>query len=277
VVLVRFSIGRWYGTGTDEQVVDELREAKQATGDIGTFTKRLMKRERLLEINRITNDSRRFHKVLTLPWGDNKDRLLCVDAYKEYKKRMSAYEREFFGAVDSFIEKYDAAVLDERKRLGDLWRKDDYPTAEEMRARFRFGLTVDVLADTTDLRLQMSAEQAKEIKEGIEKRVHAEIKQAVGDIYTRLADEVTEIKGQLDDPDARLQGKMFNTIQEIVGLLPKLNIMRDPALTALGRDILKELTAVPASELKQPEERKKASAKAAGVLDMINRMKKGTK
>lgn len=273
-LLVRFSIGRWYGSGSDEEVVNEIRAAKDATGEIGSFTKRLMKREHLAEINRVTAESRRYHKTLTLPWGESGQRILSVEAYREYKETMSKYEGEFFAAVERFMAKYDELVIAEKKNLGELWKASDYPTPEAMREHFRYGLIVEVLPSTHDLRLQLSQAHADEIKREQEQRLHATLHHAVTDIYERLREEVAEAKAKLDDPDARLQGKMFGALSGVIALLPKLNIAHDPKLTALGRELQKELIALPVDEMrKSTTARQSASHKAQKMLDAINILK----
>src|SRR5688500_17489287 len=65
-LLARLSTSRWYGRMTDETITREAKEKHQASGDIGTFTKRLMKREYLADIDRVVNEARRYHKSMTL-------------------------------------------------------------------------------------------------------------------------------------------------------------------------------------------------------------------
>jgi len=275
-LLVRFSIGRWYGSGADEEVIAELRSAKNATGEIGCFTKRLMKREHLAEINKITAESRRYHKTMTLPWGEGTSRILNVEVFREYKERMTRFEADFNKAVDRFIAKYPLLVEAERgpQGLGDLWKASDYPSPEEMRSSFRFGLNVDVLPAVHDLRLHLSKEQAAEIRKEVEQRMHQSLIDAVGDIYERLREEISDAKAKLDDPDKNLQGRMFNTLQGIIGLLPKLNIAADPRLTALGREIQKELVSAPVETMREDATiRKATSDKAAKLLASIAALK----
>ena len=273
-LLVRFSIGRWYGSGADEQVIHELRETKNARGEIGSFTKRLMKRERLAEINRVTNDARKYHKMMTLPWGDSGARVLGVESFREYKEQMTKFEAGFFAAVGEFLKVYPKLVEQERENLGGLWKAEDYPSVDMMRDSFRFGLAVDPLPRTKDLRLKLSAEHATEIRREVEQRLHESLVGAVGEIYDRISEEVKDAKEKLDDPDARLQNRMFSGLQQIVALLPKLNIMRDPRLLVLGRELTKELVSVPIDSLRDSASLRKATSnKASQMLNAIAALK----
>lgn len=273
-LLVRFSIGRWYGSGADEEVVSEIRVAKNATGEIGSFTKRLMKREHLLEINRVTAKARQYHKLLTLPWGDGDTRILNVASFREYKEHMTKYEGEFFAAVDDFMKKYPELVQAEKKNLGDLWRESDYPHPDRMRASFRFGLSVDILSDAKDMRINLSAEQAEEIRREIEQRMHEALAGTVSDVYARIAEQLDAIKERLDDPDTRLQTKLFEKLEQVITLLPRLNLANDPKLNKLGADIRRELIGTAVSSLRDsPSTRQQTSAKAAKMLAAIDALK----
>ncbi len=273
-LLVRFSIGRWYGSGADEQVVNEIRNAKEATGEIGSFTKRLMKREHLAEINRVTSDARRYHKTMTLPWGESGQRVLSVEVYREYKEHMTKFEADFFKAVEAFVAKFPLLVEEEKRNLRGLWRAEDYPSAEDIRGYFRFGLAIDTLPRTHDMRLKLSKEQAEEIRVEIEQRMHGQIVGAVSEVYDRIAEELRGAKERMDDADARLQGRMFDGLKEVLTLLPKLNILKDPRLTQLGRDLQKEMATVSVDALRDdPAVRKQTSAKAGKMLDAIAKLK----
>src|SRR5690606_11145816 len=111
----------------------------------------------------------------------------------------------FFSAVDAFIEAYPRLVEAERENLGKLWRASDYPSADEMRASFRFGLAVEPLPRADDLRLRLSAEHAEEVRKEVETLTHERLSRAVSNIYDQLTEQVMIAKEKLDDPDARLQ------------------------------------------------------------------------
>ena len=276
-VLIHFTIGRWYGSGADMAVVEEIRQAKEATGEIGAFTKRMMKRERLQEINAVTNAARRYHKLMTLPWGDGGARLLSSDVFVEYKKKMTAYEQDFNAAVENFLAQYPVFVKEEKKNLGALYRESDYPSAEDMRFNFRFLVAIDVIPDSKDIRVKLSAEQAAEIRKDVEARTHESLKAAVGSIYARIGDQLKEAKRKLDEGTVRVN--MFSGMQEVIDLLPKLNILNDPDLNRLGREVQHDLLSVDVGALKEDTSMVKATGeKAAKLLKSLDLLqKKGAK
>lgn len=251
-MLVRSTISRWYGSGADEEVVAELRAAKGATGDVGTFTKKYMTRDRLLSINRVTADARRYHKSMTLPWGDSGSRLLDVRSFFEYKRKMSAFERDFYIAVEKFLVDYPKAIQEQRERLGDLWRESDYPSVEAMRHRFRFSVLVEPLATSDDFRVALSKDESEELRREYEQEVRVRMKQAVQDVFERVGEAVQELQEKLADSNASIRRTSFDALRRLVASLPQLNsIVQDPKIAEFGNQIAKELLSVDAGSVKE--------------------------
>lgn len=274
-LLVRFSIGRWYGSRADEDVVQEIRVAKGATGEIGTFTKRVMKKERLLAINRVTNMARKYHKIMTMPWGDSGSRLLPVELFIDYKSKMSDYEQQFRVEVEKFFKEYARYVEEEKKNLAGFWKASDYPAEATLRNNFRFGVQIDPLPDTNDLRIKLSKEQSAEIKREVEERLHESLSGTVADIYERIGEQIEKMKEKVDKTD-NLKATVFDPLREVLALLPRLNILRDPKITDLAMRVQKEILSNPVSSIKDsPKLRSDVSKKASAILTSIAALQKG--
>lgn len=267
-MLVRSTISRWYGTGVDEEVVAELREAKGATGEIGSFTKRYMTRDRLRKVNQVTAEARKYHKQMTLPWGDSGMRLLNVTQFFDYKRKMSAYERDFYLAVEEFLREYPAAIEAQRERLGGMWRESDYPSVEAMRHRFRFSVLVEPLPTSDDFRVKLSGDEAAEIKREYENEIRVRMKGAVKDVFERVQEAVQEVQEKLRDPNAGLRDSSFDALRKLVASLPQLNaVVQDPHVAQLGKEIAQGLLSVdPAVAKKDVAVRNTARQKADSIL-----------
>jgi len=241
-LLVTLAVSRWYGTGNDADVVSEVAERAKSRGFIGSFSKRSMERKHLEAINRVTSEARKYHKRMALPWGDSMERLLSVETYFEYKSKMTAYEHEFNQAVAAFLLLYPDLIGKQKERLGSLFKESDYPSVAALRERFRFRLAVDRLpqADTSDLRLALGAEQAEEIRADMEKRTHDAVAASVRDIYERMMDAVVHVREKLSEHDS-IGPKALESLRDVCLLLPKLNLMHDPNISALGTQIMAEL------------------------------------
>ncbi len=267
-MIVRYSVSRWYGRGADEGVVSEVREQNKAEGDIGTFTKRLMTRDRLSPIDSIVNEARTYHKKVTLSWGEAGQRLLPADIFFEYKKEMTAFEMRFHGAVAEFCKEYPGYVEAETKRLGSLYSKSDYPSVDELRAHFRWELKIDPLPSAEDFRVDLGEEESKRIRDDIEQRVAEETGAAMKGLVARVAEMVEIIKDRMSNAESKkLRRAVFDNLGELVGVLPKLNVTRDPELDRLAKQIKKDLLdGLDIEAVRESEPMRKELASKAGNL-----------
>lgn len=270
-LLVRFSVGRWYGTGADEQVTAQVKEDAGATGDIGNFTKRFMSRDKLAQINAITGEARKFYKTITLPWSDGGSRLLSAEAFFTFKSEMLAFEGRFGTAVREFLERYPDFIDQERERLGKLFKQHDYPTVDQLRERFRFSLAIDALPNADDFRVALGAEEVQRIRQDIEQRVEHAVHEASQSIWERMQEIVTGIKERLQDNVVR--ETLLQPLKELVQLMPALNITNDPALTKLAEQAAQDLLAFDVDELRGKDaepSRKLVANKADAILKQMS-------
>lgn len=267
-MLVRFATGRWYGRGADEEVVSDVRRKHEASGDIGTFTKRFMSREFLAPIDAVVNEARRYHKDRTLAWGDAGSRLLPADLFFEYKKEMTAYEMRFYAAVEGFLARFPELIEVERKRLNGLFKERDYPSMEELKAKFRFHLAIDPLPAAEDFRVDLGEEEMRRIRGDIEQRVEQGMREASHEIWGRLEELVEKVKDRLSDSDAQVRASLFENLKELVAVLPRLNVTNDPSIAAMSERVTRELlTGVDIEEVKDsPKVRTDVAKKADSIL-----------
>lgn len=278
-MLVRFSIGRWYGTGADNELLEEVRQAKDAKGEIGTFTKRLLDKRHLAKINRVTNEARAYFKQKTLPYEDGNQRLLAVEHFFDVKKKMTAYERQFNIAVEEFLAIYTKACEGEKHRLGRLWKETDYPSIERLRERFRFELRFRPLEDADDLRVNLPKEELDAIRKEITEEVQKNIQQALHGLVDRFRAMLEDIKRRMSTPGERLPTSMIEELRALAKDLPGFNVTNDPALREAAAALNAQFDAIPSSEeiVKDSEKRKSTEQAVSKALSALDVLKKGAK
>lgn len=268
-MLVRLSHGRWYGQAADEQVVSEVREKAKATGDVGTFTKRLMERQHLAAINAVVNDARKYHKAMTLPWAEP-FRILSADLFLDYRATMADYESKFEKAVREFLQRFDELKESEKKRLGKLYRESDYPSHERLKARFFVKVRFEAIPDADDFRVRLSGEDINTVREQIQAEVSANLREATIEIWKRLHELVKKLRDTLKDSDAGIRGSLFGNLKDIVAVMPKLNLTGDKKLEALTKRVQEELLNEDVAAVKDDEAlRKTVAKKADDILDAM--------
>lgn len=271
-MLVRFSVGRWYGTGADNELLQEIRDQKGASGEIGSFTKRLMDKRHLAKINRVTNEARSYFKGKTLPYDDGNLRLLSVEHFFDVKKKMTSYERTFALAVEEFLTGYAQAVLDEKKRLAGLWKERDYPSIESLRERFRFELHFRPLEDADDLRVNLPKEELEAIRREITEGVQKNINQALGGLMDRLKSMLEEVQKRMSSSTERVTPGLLEDLRALCKDLPGFNVTNDPTLRDAAAALNAQFSAMGASEdiARDPVKRQSTKEAVGKALDAIN-------
>jgi hypothetical protein len=269
-MLVRFATGRWYGRGADDDVVRDVKHRNNALGDVGTFTKRFMQRDRMASIDQAVNDARKIHKQMTRAWGDFGVRMLPATLFFDYKKEMTACEMRFNAAVEEFISRFDEFKAAEKARLNGLFKDADYPSKEDLRRRYYWKLNIDPIPDAEDFRVDLGAEEMSRVRADIEKEVKVAFEGAITEVWEQLFEQVEKIKERLASSDTQVRSVLFDNLKDLIVLLPKFNVLGDPKLTEMGERITKELLSEDLGALREDEKvRGEVAKKADKILDAM--------
>jgi hypothetical protein len=140
MVLVSVEVRLWTGTASDEEVADEVSVAKRADHGSGVFVKNLLGQCR--SHKKIRAHRQRVYnwvKDVTYPWAPKWGALPNIEVpvfMQEYER----LNRERMGLVEAFLTEYPVVVSDAAFRLSGLFKREDYPTADELRGRFGMNL-----------------------------------------------------------------------------------------------------------------------------------------
>ncbi len=286
-MLCTVSISAWSGYKYDREASEEIAEIHGADKDSGRFNKGLVPRKELEEITKIIGRARRDHEFVTLPWSDNGYRVLPAAAYMDHTNTMRTHATEFQAAVSRLASRFEELITNQR-RLGTLFKVDDYPgmrdeggklrfaVPEELRARFSFETKLLPLPDADDFRVSIGDQDRERIKRQIAESIQASLRVGTRELWQRLykvvshmSQRMTEYNAAQEGSKPRLYDSMITNIVEIVDVLPKLNIAGDTELDQMATEIRKSLVLDP-QELRKSEAMRSDAAKAA--VDIAQRM-----
>jgi hypothetical protein len=273
-LLVKLTISNWTANKTDKEVTDTAIEDANAQQGAGRFTKRLFGKNALRNISQVVGAARVAHRTLTLPWEDGGNRILTTDGYPHYSKTMRNYRGMMEDNVRAFIENYDEYVNQSREELGKMFKRDDYPPANEVKAKFNFDVEPTPIPMVKDFRAKVSNEEAEAIAKDIERRQKDRLDAAMKDVWKRIADVTEKMAAKLSDYQGPSKGfknmgggtfqeSLITNITELADILPSLNINNDLELNRLHKRMIEELTQYGADELKGDVKKRQATAKAA--------------
>jgi len=275
-LLVTLNISQWTARKLDRKITDEVNLDHGAVADAGRYNKMLLPAKALATIQKVVGEARKCHENLTMPWGNNGQRLLAATLYEDYNKRMRVYEASFRAAVSDFVDSYPDYVEQRRNELNGMFRQEDYPTEAAIRSKFAWANEPAPLADADDFRVQVSEGHAEAIKAQIEATLKATAEAALREPLTRAVDLVGRMVDRLNvyQPNAGKVGSfrdsLVGNLEELADLLPAFNLSENPDIDVLSGEIKSRLCRESAQALRDNEGVRKAVAKdAADILARV--------
>lgn len=269
-MLVNLSISYWTGKASDDQVVDEISAAHAADKDVHDYRKRLVKAEAVNKFKAVRSQARAYHLEKTLPWIDGGIRILPAALYMDYVAKMHEFHSKYDEEIAAFLRAYPGLKVEARKRLGSLYREEDYPTPESLLRKFGWDLGVFPIPQKDDWRVNLGNKEAETIRSQIEERVTAALSMATRDLWKRLYEVVRALAEKMAEAEPKFRDSIIGNIRELVGMLPQMNITDDPKLETMRRQVDEQLAKLNPDELRDdPKARKKTRDAADKLLEAM--------
>ena len=271
-MLCTLSISAWSARKHDPDASEEIAARHGAQADSGRYHKVLLPKDALAEIQKIISEARQEHYFLTLPWDDNGYRLLPAPAYMDHVNKMRLLSTRFSIAADGLVGQLSSLIEQARTRLGGLFRAQDYPSRDELRAKFSFETKVLPLPDAEDFRVTLGDEERDRIRRQISAAVEASLQVGSRELWFRLYEAVQHMADRLAAYKVSEQGvehpfrdTVVTNLVKLVDVLPKLNITNDPELDRMAEQVKGSLLVDP-KELRKSESVRLETAQAAAAI-----------
>lgn len=273
-MLVSLTIHNWRATKLDRVVTEEVAARYQADRHFGRYSKRLLPKDALKEVNGAARALREFHRRETLPWADNGPRILPSANFLRYTDTLRDLRADFDRAARAFVEAYPDFRDAAQSALGGLYRPEDYPAPDEVAAHFGVDVDYSPLPSGADFRVQLGDEVTDRIRADIENRTNEGVRDAVRDLVARAEDAVRRLRDRaaaLDGEDrAVFRSALSDTLRGVADLMGRLNITEDPEVEALRRRIESDLLSVEPDTIRtDPQVRGKVRQDADAILNAM--------
>ena len=271
-MLAVLTIRTWSASKYDRKVSDEVAERHSASQNAGRYRKSLLPQEStsLEKVKKAATAAREWHYKNTLPWSQDGSRILPKDNYFNYVEAMRKFRQEFEAASAEFLQEYPQAVQLSKTLLGDLWRPEDYPNIAGIASKFSFDNLFLPFPDEKDFRVDIAEGEVKAIKRAIMKQQHAAVESAMRDCWNRLYEAVSHAVTKLSDPEAGFRDSLIRNLEDLCGILPRLNIAEDAHLEEMVEQVRQKLAGISPKKLRENLEARSTTAQdAAGILEMM--------
>lgn len=235
-MLVALNISTWSARKFDRTATHDVDKQHGANG-AGRFNKLLIDKAALEPIEQIEGAARQHHYSVTLPWGNQGERILPATLFMDYAHHMGNFKREFNARVRTFVAAYPELVQNARNRLGTLYDPTDYPPAADIAKRFAFETPVTPIPSADDFRVKLNDEYVQAIKDDVRQRQAQQQLEAVKHVYGRIREVVGRIRETCSKEKPRIFDSMIDNAKQLVDILPALNLTSDPELDRLAREM----------------------------------------
>jgi hypothetical protein len=230
-MVVNVHISLWGARKQDDKVKREIEDIHNVR-EVGSFTKKLMKSPHLEEINTKAGRIRKIYREMTLPWGDNGDRIITTDKYFEFLTTLGKETMEFDQLCDNFAYKvYVDQIEKERERLKTMFRESDYPHPDLIRDKFRLKTVFSPLTDGNDFRLAASDEINAILKAQMDHELQERVTTANDEILDKVRVVVMKMYETLSEPGKGFKSSLIGNVEALVDTIPTINIFNDTHIT----------------------------------------------
>lgn len=273
-VLVELNISVWTGRKKDKTTEAEVVKDKNAKSSrAASVHKHLMADAApLTAIQRFAGDCRSWLYHHTLPWSDSGARLLPTKHFFTFKQELTRREEHFWALVKTFESEYPTLVTSMALQLGDLFKREEYPKATEIVAKFGFNPQISPVPEAGDFRVQIADDALAQLRTEYEAVANQRVEDAMRAAWERLHDTVRHMFDKMtppEDPDAptkRIHETMLTNASELCAVLTSLNITGDPKLEEARRKLERIVANTDTKSLREVPEQREAVRKQLGDI-----------
>lgn len=257
-LLVELSISSWTGRKLDKTASKEITAQKNAAIGIANVNKKLLGDCAELDaVLKFGANSRNAHYAMTMPWSDTGLRLLPTAGFFDYEQQISELRTEYYKLVEKFLEAYQWEIIQAEAKLGDMFNRDEYPTTDSLRDKFRFGVNYIPLADAGDFRLDINNEASQVLADKYQSYYATQLQNAMADVWGRAHDALSKMSERLDysDKDTKkvFRDSLVDNVIDLLGLLDVCNVTGNNDMTTMRMKLEDTLRGVTPDALREDE------------------------
>lgn len=262
-ILIRAKVKVWTATKQDREVSDEVTASKKAARNAGRFTKQLF--ADVPELRHLLNDRQTWYNFIqrvTYPWDDEWG-FLPTPRIPEVMADIDKRKARSQELLDAFVAVMPSAISNEAFAQGDMFNKDDYPTPDEVRSKFRV-IVQTMNIPEGDYRVQISTELAEDLQRNYEQQT----RDIITDIHAKQQDQLVKVlqsfsyccdsetvieDGQVKVKRRKLYESTLNDAMELCRTFSKFNLTNDTRLEDARRELEKVLDGVTIDQLRNSD------------------------
>jgi len=262
-ILLRAKVKVHTFTKQDRQISDEVTTSKRAARNAGRYTKQLF--ADVPELRALLNDRQTWYNFVqrvTYPWDGEwgylpTSRIVSVMAEIEQRKAASVE------LLEKFIHVMPQAISNEAFAQGDMFNRDDYPSPDEVRSKFKV-IVQTMNVPEGDYRVEIATHLADDLQKNFEQQT----KDIIGEIHAKQQEQLIKVlqsfshccdsETVIEDGEIKVKRrKMYESTltdaMELCETFAQFNLTNDTKLEEARRDLLKVLDGVTIDQLRNSD------------------------
>jgi hypothetical protein len=279
-LLVEFNASVWTARKLDKSATDEVVISKRAGAkDAARVNKHLLAgRGELDTIQKFVGNVRTYVYENTLPWSDTGIRLLPTARFMEFNDRMGQLEEDFTKIVNEFVTVYPSLITAQAMALGDMFDRNEYPSAGEMAHKFSFRLNYMPVPKAGDFRVDVGNEAQTELQNKLAQLADERVEFAMQEARERLKTHLERMMERLKVEEVNgkvVKGRIHDSLVEggleLCDVLKSLNLTGDKDLEQARAKLEAVLRSVDADDLRKHDSaRVEVRTQVADIMDKFN-------
>ena len=262
-ILIRAKVKVWTATKQDREISDEVTSNKKAARNAGRYTKQLF--ADVPELRLLLNDRQTWYNFVqrvTYPW-DGEWGYLPTSRIAQVMDEVQKRKVKSLELLENFINAMPAAISNEAFVQGDMFKREDYPTPDEVRSKFRI-IVQTMNIPEGDYRVTIADDLAEDLKNNYEQQTRDIIK----DIHDKQNEQLVKVlqsfshccdsETVMEDGEVKVKRrKMYESTLtdalELCDTFSKFNLTQDPRLEDARTELLKILDGVTIDQLRSSD------------------------
>jgi hypothetical protein len=224
-------------------------------------------------VQQAVSKARQFVYDNTLPWSDSGLRLLPTINFIKFTERMNEFDEEIATLVKDFVAIYPTLITAQAMALGDMFKRDDYPTANDVVSKFSFRVNYMPVPASGDLRVDVGNDAQEELRKKLDALTQERVESAMADVRARLVEHMKRMSDRLttdyvagEPKSRRFHDSLVDGALELCDLTKALNVVGDTALEGARKELEQLLVGVTPNDLRKNEAVREDTKKAVDAL-----------
>lgn len=271
LVKIKLTVKQWSKSQKDKDSQQRAAARYNADADMMTAGLRLLKPEDIKPVEKAIGRLRNTYRNLTRPWGDDSWRVYACKDHFDINRELNQLVREVEKEIAQLVKRWPEIVSNARNALGAAAAQVEYPSARAIGEYFTVNIEREPLADSSDLRINLSKTEKAKIERAIRTATHAKLAEVARESLKLIAQQLKTIVKNLtpetDKDKARghrtFRDSMISNLRAQVKTSQRLNVANDPQVQEICDEIDKTLAKYTVEDLREDKDARKESKDAA--------------